>query len=1453
MKKKVLSIFLTAIIVLGVTVPTFYVYADESENVSVSATADETIKIQKVDENNEEPDYDGILELTGGSFDIERNYSQSCKISVKNVSNSAVKYYLAADNKYNDIYLNFVRNGSVDTPIIVDAGETQEVQLDIFAQNATETKYELAIFAHILNEDDDFIDSKTTITLNCPEISTKFSLNELSENPNSLAKSFVLQNLGEDVTDVEVYAEGDAADYTSFSPVISNCPMTKGEKIEFKASPDLTKMKNDGLSKVEGDIIVAVGGKTQRFNVSFDTKGQEIVSMTVGELAALQNKESLDGLKTDAISSKAAVKINYKTSQCTNAGKQESDFILGDFDILGTKSLNTSALDPNDVELYITNRMYGGDGVNRWYGSTDPNYIDIKDTNYTYILNGKKVGTTYNSGVTDVAIVKLPAENLIFGGKNKLICDYDTNPGHYFVTTDTQITITIPGDTPISYIGKPEGLEDIRSLPDFCVYSENIFPSKDIAYLGEPTEISLKVYNRGSEDGTFDIEVSDGTGIIFSEKAHSLNAFSGDTVSFDWTPENETSNITVTLTNTDSSIPERDTQNNTATKAITVSARKTPTILLTADVTSVYKDSCVLYTNIKDYNEVKKVEFFVDDVLVSNKVENASIPEGMRYYVSTSAKYSVGNHTIKAIVTYNDTATTEKTIESAATLTVTKKELGNPSVTISLPEYQTYRTTFYAYAYLENIDDVVSVKFLIDDAVRFIGSQEHELEYSCPLSSLDVGQHTIKAVVSYRNDNGETVEIVSAAESITILSEAESNFTFEISKDLAENISARVYYYYGENGYSYNYVYPNEDHETEDTIVYKLPYSPDMIRKKNQHFIYLISDNAILSAPLSESNVKFTKDSCHKLTFAKNDNIQISEITLRSFGGRYAYSYAYTNNNEFYCTPGKLNIELDYSAFGSWNYDYFEVDLTDGDKIIDLTANHRAVKFAFEGETSESVSQAVLYYNIKTEDDDYWDTLYGDVRKDNSTNVYSLTTTSASAAGILDGDADIKLFVQTNDAVYFADVVSIEDIIVLKKADLKKVTVNVENAEAMTVKQIRVSNGLFDDSFIYGNQVYLPSGLYDLTISIQYSNGKTVQKMLEVTVAEQDQTITLKNDFAKIDFKWSNAFNSNAEVFMNGTSNVNNIISTVQNESFVYAAKDQYNGNIRLVRNDSYFNILSKADCSTSDCTVEIGDQFIGKIKNDFREEAYNGKSHIDLYLKDLTDNFGNVLSSFGAYDSDDYLTGYVIFTNVIDEKDVIKVPVSVSYLSDLDGVEYVELPNVTGEYKVSVELTTENIIKETELILPQIEVVYDKNENVYKCGKLPEISLGEGSTEGTISWNTTELKAGTNEYTWTFTPEDQDVYQTVTGTETITVVDDHFWGMWTSDGNAKFFCEGTKTHTCLICGETEKEVDEGSAGYHAYLCGGERSWVTAAVLTAIGVTITWFVIHLNFWWVIGL
>lgn len=1452
MKKKALAIFIATIIVLGVTVPSIYGYSNETEKVSISATNDETIKIHKV-EDNKDPDYNGILELTGGIFDIERDYSQSCKIGVKNISGSSVKYYLTVDNKYDDLYLNFVRNGSVDTPLIVDAGETQEVQLDIFAQNATRTKFELAVLSHVVENEEEYIDSKTTITLNCPEVSTKFSLNEISENPNSLAKAFVLQNLGDNVTDVEVYAEGGLADYTSFSPVISNYPMNKGEKVEFKASPDLTKMKNSGVSKIDGALVVSVGGQTQKFNVSFDTKGQEIISMTVGELAALQNKEALDGLNTASASEKAAIQIKYNTSQCTNAGKQESKFHLGGFDNLVINSLDTNALNPNDVELYITNRMYGGDGVNRWYGSSDPNYVDIEETNYTYYLNGKKVGETYNSGVTDVAIVKLPADSLIFGGMNTLVCDYDTNPGHYFVTTDTQITIVIPGDTPISYIGKPEGLEDIRSLPDFSIYSENIFPSKEIAYMGEATEISFKVYNRGSEDGTFDITVSDGTSVIYSEKAHSLNAFSGDTVSFNWIPENETSNITVTLTNTDAAVLERDTANNTATKAITVSARKTPTVLLTADVTSAYKDSCVLYTNIKDYSEVKKVEFFVDDALVAGEVEKAAIPEGIRYYVPIRAKYAVGNHTIKSVITYNNTATTEKTMESTATLTVTKKDWGVPNVSISLPEYLTYKTAFYAYAYLENIDDVINVKFLVDDTVRFIGSKEDDLSYSCPFSSLDVGQHSLKAVVSYRNDSGEIVEVTSEARKITILTEEESYFTFEISKELTEGLNTKVYYYYGENEYSSNYVYPSEDHETDNTIVYKLPYSSDMVKNKDRYYIYLVSNNAILFAPLAASGVKFTKDSCRKLSFVKNDNIQISEIELNGTDAKYAYLYAYTNNNEFYCTPGKLNIELAYSVFGNWNYDYFDVDLTETDQTIDLTANHREVKFAFEESTAESVSQAELYYHVESENDNYWNGLYGNLRKNNGTNVYCLTTTDASAASVIDGDAPIKLFVKTNDAIFFADIVSIKDVVVLKKSDLKKVTVTAENPEAMIVKQICVTNDLFDDTILDGNQVYLPGGEYNLTVAIQYANGKTVQKTQKVTVADKDQTITLKNDFVKIDFKWSGAFNNGAEISMDGTKTENYLGVNVQNESFVYAAKDQYSGKIRLTRNDSYFNVSVKADCTTNDCTVKIGDQFVGKIRNEFGEDAYNGKAYINLYLEDMTDKFGNTLRSFGAYDSEDYLTGNVIFTNVADENDVIKVPVSVGNLSDWDGIEEVTLPNVTGEFKVSVELTTEHNIKENESILPRIEVVYDKNETVYKCGKLPEIFLGEGSTEGTLSWDTTELKVGTHEYTWTFIPEDQEAYQTVTGTETITVEDDHCWGMWISDGNAKFFCEGTKTHTCLICGETEKEEDNGSAGYHAYLCGGERSWVTAAVLTAIGVTITWFVIHLNFWWVIGL
>lgn len=40
-----------------------------------------------------------------------------------------------------------------------------------------------------------------------------------------------------------------------------------------------------------------------------------------------------------------------------------------------------------------------------------------------------------------------------------------------------------------------------------------------------------------------------------------------------------------------------------------------------------------------------------------------------------------------------------------------------------------------------------------------------------------------------------------------------------------------------------------------------------------------------------------------------------------------------------------------------------------------------------------------------------------------------------------------------------------------------------------------------------------------------------------------------------------------------------------------------------------------------------------------------------------------------------------------------------------------------------------------------------------------------------------------------------------------------HHFGDWVSDDNASFFKNGTKTHTCIDCDETETVEDEGTAG----------------------------------------
>src|SRR5699024_6490028 len=152
--------------------------------------------------------------------------------------------------------------------------------------------------------------------------------------------------------------------------------------------------------------------------------------------------------------------------------------------------------------------------------------IHNRSVNCDDYINGTKVGSTQNNGLTSVSMVDLSqGAAQLKPGKNTIVRDYDTNAGHYSVIADTEITILYPSDTPISYIGSPETLEEVRLMPDFAVYWENILP-KYAAILGEENEVTVNLYNRGSMGGWADVTVTDGKTVLYSDENLYLGAFS---------------------------------------------------------------------------------------------------------------------------------------------------------------------------------------------------------------------------------------------------------------------------------------------------------------------------------------------------------------------------------------------------------------------------------------------------------------------------------------------------------------------------------------------------------------------------------------------------------------------------------------------------------------------------------------------------------------------------------------------------------------------------------------------------------------------------------------------------------------------------------------------------------------------------------------------------------------
>ncbi len=415
-------------------------------------------------------------------------------------------------------------------------------------------------------------------------------------------------------------------------------------------------------------------------------------SMGVGPLSHMSSQEL--GMYINSLA------LGY---QCTNAGKVNSGTSLergmkGYFAYaetyrrLGTGEINTDNIlqyfgggrkrgaalqkdgdagetPPDGAEnaslVWITGRM----------ASKDNSYVNQAATKFAIYVNDQYIGDVRNGGLTEMFCVGLLTDAFQVGS-NTIIRDYDTNPGTHYVTAETEFSILVDPCSDVAYIGELGDYAELRPLPDFAVYSENIYTDSSptgqniTAIAGEECILRANIYNRGQRGGWADIVFSCGGVELYRIENQYIGAFSCEKVMFPWSPVGSETRIDVAIVNKTVDVTERRDENNSASVNVTVRGQAIPvirelgpeTILLLEEGNSVY-----LSADVANYLDVTAAAFTVDGVDVSGTLSAARYDNTMRYSILLpAAELNLDAHSLCFTVTYRageELRTVSKTLE----------------------------------------------------------------------------------------------------------------------------------------------------------------------------------------------------------------------------------------------------------------------------------------------------------------------------------------------------------------------------------------------------------------------------------------------------------------------------------------------------------------------------------------------------------------------------------------------------------------------------------------------------------------------------------------------------------------------------------------------------------------------------------------------------------------------
>ena len=196
-------------------------------------------------------------------FTIERDYNQERTITIINTDDEPHEVLLNVSGVPEDLALNFVGEGSMDQVIPLFPGESKNIAIVFHAQDAQAEEYN--ILFNLTNLGAEEISDFAYLKLHVHFPVIDFTIEEISSDPHTLAKTIKITNSGDPLTDLSISASDELSSILMFQPSIDHAYLGTGRSVTFDAIPVLS----EGFTGASGTIDASAAGEEQSLSVDF--------------------------------------------------------------------------------------------------------------------------------------------------------------------------------------------------------------------------------------------------------------------------------------------------------------------------------------------------------------------------------------------------------------------------------------------------------------------------------------------------------------------------------------------------------------------------------------------------------------------------------------------------------------------------------------------------------------------------------------------------------------------------------------------------------------------------------------------------------------------------------------------------------------------------------------------------------------------------------------------------------------------------------------------------------------------------------------------------------------------------------------------------------------------------------------------------------------------------------